>query len=78
LPTALWTSLWSKVLAAKLLLFAAMLGLAALNRWRLTPALAANAAGSGKQLRRSLCAETGLALGVLALVAVLGLLDPAG
>ena len=78
LPPEVWTSLWGKVLAAKLVLFAAMLGLAALNRWHLTPAFAANVTGSAKRLRQSLCAETGLALGVLALVAILGPLDPAG
>src|SRR3989344_1857443 len=58
---------------AKLLLFAAMLGLAAANRWRLTPALrtalvegeAAPAIGA---IRRSLAAEILAGLAILALV----------
>jgi copper resistance protein D len=78
LPPALWSSLWGAVLAAKLALFGVMLAIAALNRWRLTPALAAGRAGANKQLRRSLMLETGLMLAVLALVSALGLLDPAG
>lgn len=78
LPHGFYGSLWAKVLAAKLLLFAGMLGLAALNRWRLTPALAGESPGARANLRRSLVTETAVALGVLALVSVLGLLDPAG
>ncbi|MGQ2931475.1 MAG: copper homeostasis membrane protein CopD [Sphingopyxis sp.] len=66
---------------AKLLLFAAMLGLAAANRWRLTPALrtalvegeAAPAIGA---IRRSLAAEILAGLAILALIGWLGLLDP--
>ncbi len=69
---------WSLLLAAKLVLFLAMLGLAATNRWRLTPALAADAPGAERRLIRSLALETGCALTILALVAVLGLLDPSG
>jgi putative copper resistance protein D len=69
-------SRWSLVLALKLVLFGAMLALAALNRWRLTPALAAGRPGAARALRRSLAAETLCALGVLALVALLGTLDP--
>ncbi len=67
---------WAELLALKLALFGAMLGLAALNRWRLTPALAAAAPGARARLRRSLVLETALGLGVIAVVAVLGLLDP--
>ncbi len=69
---------WSLLLAAKLALFAAMLGLAAINRWRLAPALAASAPGAERRLMVSLSLETGCALAIVALVAVLGLLDPAG
>lgn len=71
-------SSWSLLLTAKVTLFLAMLGLAAINRWRLTPALAAGVPGAEQRLRRSLALETGCALGIVALVAVLGLLDPAG
>ena len=75
-----WTlaSGWSLLLAAKLALFLAMLGLAATNRWRLTPSLAANAPGAERRLIRSPGLETGCALAIVALVAWLGLLDPAG
>jgi putative copper resistance protein D len=69
---------WSLLLAAKLALFLAMVGLAALNRWRLTPALAANAPGAERRLRLSLALEASCALAIVALVAVLGLLDPGG
>jgi putative copper resistance protein D len=72
------TSGWTVLLAAKLALFLAMLGLAGINRWRLTPALAAHAPGAERRLLVSLSLETGCALAIVALVAVLGLLDPAG
>ncbi|WP_354674499.1 copper homeostasis membrane protein CopD [Cupriavidus alkaliphilus] len=72
------------LLAAKLALFAAMLGLAAANRFALAPRLEA-AARTGERgpalqavraLRRSLLFEAGTAALVLALVAVLGMLSP--
>ncbi len=78
---ALPGSLYGQLLLAKLLLFAAMLGCAALNRFRLTPALHA-ARGAGQEaaalahLRRSVAIETALAVLVLALVAWLGRLEP--
>lgn len=71
-----------QLLAIKLALFAAMLGLAAMNRFRLTPALLrdldAGAVPSGAQraLRRSIAIEAGLAASVLAIVAWLGTLVP--
>lgn len=66
---------------AKLLLFAAMLGLAAANRWRLTPALRTalvegEAATAIDAIRRSLAAEIFAGLAILALVGWFGLLDP--
>lgn len=75
-------SAWGRLLIAKLALFAAMLGLAALNRYRLTPGLAASLgadpAAALQALRRSVAAETAAGLGVLGLVAVLGILPPPG
>ena len=71
-----------QLLALKLALFAAMLGLAATNRFRLTPALSRDldavvvpleALGA---LRRSIAIEAGLAASVLAIVAWLGTLVP--
>ena len=73
------TTLYGKLLIAKLALFVAMLGLAAANRWRLTPRLAwasDNDVGGVRALRISIALETGAALLILALVAWLGTLSP--
>lgn len=72
---------YGQLLIAKLVLFAAMLALAAGNRFRHTPALAAaierNAVEAAlPALRRSVAIETALAFAVLALVGVLGTLAP--
>ncbi len=74
---ALAGSRYGWLLGAKLLLFAGMLGLAALNRWRLTPALERGDGAIGA-LRLSLAVETGAAIAIMALVALLGTLDPMG
>lgn len=77
----LWTSLYGQLLLIKLVLFVAMLGLAASNRFRLTPALlrgvvdGQTTAAIG-DLRRSLAIETAAALGILGLVSWLGTLSP--
>ena len=78
---ALAQSTYGLLLIAKLLLFAVMLGLAGLNRFRLTPALGLaiahrDAAAAMVVLRRSLLVEGILALVILALVAWLGTLSP--
>lgn len=73
------TSLYGQLLLAKLALFAAMLGLAAANRFRLTPALArasGDPAAALAALRRSVAAETAAAFLLLAAVAWLGTLAP--
>jgi len=80
---ALPNSLYGRLLIIKLFLFAAMLGLAARNRFRLTPAIA-SAANSGsretaaavRSISRSVALETGLSLIILGLVAWLGTLSP--
>ena len=74
---------YGQLLLAKLALFGGMLLLAAANRWRLTPALAAAGAGTSldaarRHLRLSLLTESAAALAILALVAALGTLDPLG
>jgi len=79
--TRLPLSDYGKLLIVKLLLFFVMLGLAGLNRWRLTPALeiaidSGNPVAAINSLRRSLIAETGAAFAILALVAWLGTLEP--
>lgn len=72
------TSAWSLLLGLKLVLFGTMLGLAALNRWRLTPALAACEPGARRRLTLSLIAETSAGLAIVALVAVLAMQSPGG
>ncbi|UNU44084.1 copper resistance protein [Sphingopyxis sp. YF1] len=72
---------YGQLLLVKLLLFGAMLALAAANRWRLTPALAASLADGDPRtaigaIRRSLAIEAAAGLAILALVAWLGTLDP--
>lgn len=71
----LTTSPWGWLLLIKLILFTGMLGLAAANRFVLTPRLRA-APDDAAALRRSLALETGLAFAIAALVAVLGTLTP--
>lgn len=68
---------YGHLLVAKLALFGIMLALAALNRWRLSPALeAADNETSIGAIRRSLAMEASAAAAILALVAVLGMLEP--
>lgn len=72
-----WSTPYGQALAGKLGLFAAMLALAAWNRWRLTPALGrAPGADTAARLVRSAMAEAAIGLAVLALVAWLGTLAP--
>jgi putative copper resistance protein D len=79
--TLLPETLYGQLLIAKLLLFAAMLALAAANRWQLTPRLAAaQAAGDTglavRALKISIALESGAAVLILVLVAWLGTLAP--
>lgn len=79
--SALAPSAYGLLLVAKVVLFAGMLGLAAINRFRLTPGLGAALAGAPPQaalaaLRRSIVLETAAAIAVLALVSLLGTLAP--
>ena len=78
---ALLTSRYGNLLLAKLVLFGAMLALAAANRFRLTPALERILARGAHApavwaLRRSLALEAGCAIVILMLVAWLGILTP--
>ena len=78
---SLWQSTYGLLLLLKLVLFAAMLGLAALNRYRLTPALSLAIEQRDTRLalqvlRRSLLIEGGLAVTIFGLVAWLGTLAP--
>ena len=74
-------SLYGQLLIAKLALFGLMLGLAAANRFRLTPAFYQEIERGGtvpaiSRLRLSVIYETTAALAILALVAWLGTLEP--
>lgn len=71
----LFHTTYGLMLIAKLVLFAAMLGLAALNRFSLTPRLAASASPLAA-LRWSIGLESFAAIAVLVLVAALGTLPP--
>lgn len=81
-----WSGFWTLTDTAygrwfvlKLVLFSLMLSLAAINRFRLTPAFEVAGADSGPvagHLRRSLVVEFALSLAVLMVVAVMGTLAP--
>ncbi len=74
-------SLYGRLLVLKLLSFGGMLGLAALHRFKSTPAIEdslaiGDAATAIRSIRWSVAFEAGLALSILALVAWLGTLAP--
>lgn len=78
---SLGTSLYGQLLLIKLVLFAGMASLAAINRFRLTPAMGTartpdDARQALKRLRLSLTLETFAAIFILGLVAWLGTLEP--
>lgn len=72
-PADLATTAYGRLLSAKLALFAAMLALAAVNRFHLTPRLPA----ARHALTRTTIAETVVGLAILAIIAVLGTTPPA-
>ncbi len=78
--SALTASLYGRLMLLKLLLFGAMLGLAAINRFRLTPRLGecdlADTRSAVRALRLSLLSEASCAIVILGLVAWLGTLEP--
>ncbi len=71
-PEALVATTYGRVLLFKLGLVAALLGLAALNRVRLTPALARSDPRAVAHLGRSILAEAGLVVAILVATATLG------
>jgi len=81
-PEALLETEYGNLLLAKLLLFALMLGIAAVNRTRLTRSLRgrrsqdASRMDAARRLRRNVWMEQALGAGVVALVAVLGVTSP--
>lgn len=73
---ALWQTTYGLVLVAKVATVLALLGLAALNKLRLTPALVRNDSKSDIKLGRSISVEIILAIIVLAATAVIGTVPP--
>jgi putative copper resistance protein D len=73
---ALWTTGYGRLLALKLLAFAAMLVFAGLNRWVLTPRVEAGGDAAGR-LRWHILGEQALSFVVVGVVAVIGASDPA-
>lgn len=76
-PAALVGTAYGRWILVKLALFAVMLVLAALNRWRFTPALGAAAPEEARRLlRRSIAAETVLGLAIVAAAGILASTAP--
>jgi putative copper resistance protein D len=67
---------YGRLLALKIALFLFMLGLAANNRFRLTPAFERDRLNALPALRRAIALEIGIAILILALVAWLGMIAP--
>jgi len=79
MPSLLFESAYGRLLLVKLALFAVMLGIAAVNRWRLTPQLAASeAAGAvaADRLRRLAWLELLLGVAVVVLASALATSAP--
>jgi copper resistance protein D len=74
---ALFDTVYGRLLLAKLVLFAIMVSLAAVNRLRLTPRLALQDDGALRLLRRNAMLETAIGVAVVCIVAVLGITIPA-
>ena len=70
-PLAALGTPYGQLLAVKLALFTLVLGLAAYNKLRLTPALEAGVAGAGARLRQSIRLEAIAVLAILATTATL-------
>ncbi len=68
---------YGQLLLAKIVGFCVLLGFAALNKLRLTPALRTNDPSAAPRLRRSLASEYGIVCSVLAITAIMtGLYSP--
>jgi putative copper resistance protein D len=74
---ALFGTVYGRLLLAKLVLFAMMMALAAVNRLTLTPRLARQNGGALRLLRRNAMLETAIGIAVVSIVAVLGITIPA-
>jgi putative copper resistance protein D len=74
---ALTGTIYGRLLLIKIALFLAMVAIAAINRYRLTPPIRDAGAATLPALRRNSAIEAGLGLAILLIVAVLGTLPPA-
>ncbi len=74
---ALWTTNYGRVLSLKLLLLAPLFGLAAYNRYKLTPSIAQGDAQAQRSMRRTISVELFLACMILAVVALWRFTPPA-
>lgn len=75
-PEALIATEYGRLFLVKMALAAALLGLATLNRFRLTPALVRGDNGAVTRLGNSILAEIGLVLAIFAVTASLGTTPP--
>jgi copper transport protein len=75
-PSAMVQTIYGRLLLAKLAAVAALLALATLNRFRLTPEVAGGAAGATARFRRSVGAEIVLGLLILGIASGLRLTPP--
>ena len=75
IPALIGTA-YGRLLLVKLALFAAMLSLAAVNRFVLTPRLSRGNAADAARLRRNAFIETGAGTAIVAIVGVLGITIP--
>ena len=75
LPALIGTD-YGRLLSLKIILFFALVAVAAANRFRLTPRLASGSAKAATALRRNALVEAGIGLAIVAIVGVLGTLPP--
>jgi putative copper resistance protein D len=71
-----WSSPYQLLLAIKIALVAGMIALSLINGYVLLPGIESEKDAAIETMRRQTIAELALAAGVLALVAVFGMLDP--
>lgn len=69
-PGQLLTSSYGRVLLVKLVLVAILLGIAAVNRWKLTPPVMGGAGPARRRLVRAIAVEAVLVAGILGVVAL--------
>ena len=74
---ALIATAYGQVLLLKLAFVLTMLILAAVNRWHLLPRLSGDDRGAARRIARHTAIEAALGLGVIAIVAALGTMEPA-